>query len=179
MSRIGKKPVELPKGVDVKIQGRNITVKGSKGEMVFEHPFMVKVEVKDSIVTVTREGDSRDARARHGLVRSLIQNMVTGVSEGYVRKLEIQGVGYKAQAKGDKVTFNLGYSHPIVFEVPKGVVAQVDKKQTAITLTSFDKQLIGQVAANMRSLRPPDVYKGKGVRYAGEHIKLKAGKAAK
>lgn len=179
MSRIGKQPVKLPGGVDVKVAGRNITVKGPKGQLQFEHPLMVTVKVADGAAVVERENDKKDARARHGLVRSLLQNMVTGVTEGYTRKLEIHGVGYRAQVQGKKVVFNLGYSHPIEFDLPEGVAVEVDKKQVMMSLSGIDKQLLGQVAANMRALRPPDSYKGKGIRYAGERIRLKAGKSAK
>jgi large subunit ribosomal protein L6 len=179
MSRIGKLPVKIPGGVDVKVTGRMINVKGPKGQLSFEHPLMVKVAVKDGEAVVEREGDKLEARARHGLVRSLINNMVTGVSEGFTRNLEIHGVGYRAQAQGSKVVFSLGHSHPIEFDLPEGIKVEVDKKQTRLTISGIDKQLVGQVAADMRALRPPDAYKGKGVRYAEERIRLKAGKAAK
>lgn len=179
MSRIGKQPVKIPKGVDVKVDKRRVTVKGPKGELKMEHPDLVSVAVSDGQVQVERVNDTRDARARHGLVRSLVQNMVTGVSEGYKRDLEIVGVGYRAQVQGQKLTFNLGFSHPVEFQLPAGVVAEVDKKQTALALSAIDKQLLGQVAADIRALRSPDAYKGKGIRYAGERVKLKAGKAGK
>jgi large subunit ribosomal protein L6 len=179
MSRIGKKPVVIPKGVDIKVDKRRISVKGPKGELRIEHADMVSVEVGEGQAEVKRVNDSKDARARHGLVRSLLQNMVTGVTEGYKRDLEIVGVGYRAQVQGQKITFNLGFSHPVDFTLPEGIKAEIDKKQTALSLTGIDKQQIGQVAANIKALRPPDAYKGKGIRYAGERIKLKAGKAAK
>jgi large subunit ribosomal protein L6 len=179
MSRIGKQPVKIPGGVDLKVAGRMITVKGPKGQMEFEHPHMVTVAVKDGQAIVERENDKKDARARHGLVRSLVQNMVTGVTEGYTKKLEIHGVGYKAQVQGNKVVFSLGFSHPVEFAVPDGIKIEGDKKQVNLTISGIDKQLVGQVAADMRSLRPPDAYKGKGVRYSDERVRLKAGKAAK
>lgn len=179
MSRIGKQPVKIPGGVDVNVAGRLITVKGPKGQLKYEHPLSISVSVKDGEAIFEREGNRKETSAFHGLVRSLVQNMVTGVSEGYTRKLELRGVGYRAQVQGNKITFNLGYSHPIDFQLPDGITAEGDKKQVNITLSGIDKQLIGQVAADMRALRPPDVYKGKGVRYAGERVKLKAGKAAK
>ena len=179
MSRIGKKPVVLPKGVDMKVDKRRITVKGPKGELRMEHPDLVSVEVGDGQAEVKRVNDTKDARARHGLVRSLVQNMVTGVSEGYRRGMEIVGVGYRAQVQGQKVTFNIGFSHPVDFTLPAGIQAEVDKKQTSLSLSGIDKQMLGQVAADIRALRPPDAYKGKGIRYAGERIKLKAGKSAK
>ncbi len=179
MSRIGKQPVKIPSGVDVKVAGRMITVKGPKGQLVFEHPYMVTVSVGDGQAVVERENDKKDARARHGLVRSLIQNMVTGVTQGFTKKLEIHGVGYRAQAQGNKVVFSLGFSHPVEYQLPDGVSVEGDKKQVSLTITGIDKQAVGQVAAEMRALRPPDAYKGKGVRYSDERIRLKAGKAAK
>lgn len=179
MSRVGKKPVVLPKGVDVKVDGHRITVKGPKGELKFEHADRVSVAVQDGTLVVSRADEAKVVKSLHGLTRNLIANMVHGVSEGFKRDLEILGVGYKAQVQGDKVIFALGYSHPIEFQLPAGIKAEVDKKQTALSITGIDKQLLGQVAANMRGLRPPDAYKGKGVRYAGEVIKLKAGKSSK
>ena len=179
MSRIGKQPVVIPKGVDIKVDKRRITVKGQKGELKWEHPDLVTVAVVEGQAEVGRVNDTKDARARHGLVRSLLQNMVVGVNEGYKRSMEIIGVGYRAQVQGQKITFNLGFSHSVDFALPEGIKAEVDKKQTALTLEGIDKQMLGQVAADIRALRPPDAYKGKGIRYTGERIKLKAGKAAK
>ncbi|UCH80837.1 MAG: 50S ribosomal protein L6 [Nitrospiraceae bacterium] len=179
MSRIGKNPIEIPGGVDIKLQGNNLVVKGPKGELNWTHPQGIKVSVEDKSIIVERPDDSKEFRSLHGTVRSIIANMVTGTHAGYERVLEISGVGYRAQVQGQKITFTLGHSHPIEFSLPPGITAEVDKKQTNIKLTGIDKQLIGQVAANIRSLRPPNVYKGKGVRYAGEMIKLKVGKAGK
>jgi large subunit ribosomal protein L6 len=179
MSRIGKKPVEIPKGVDVKVQGRLLKIKGSKGELSWEHPERIKVKVEEGKAVVERPDDSKQSKAFHGLTRSLIQNMVTGVSDGYKKDMEIVGVGYKAQVQGNKIVFALGYSHPVEYVLPEGIKAEVDKKQVQLSLQGVDKQQIGQVAADIRRLRPPDSYKGKGIRYAGERIKLKAGKAAK
>ena len=179
MSRIGKQPVAIPSGVDVKLSGAVINVKGPKGELKWTHPEGVSVSVEAGQVVVARANDSKPVRALHGLSRSLIQNMVTGVSEGYTRVLELVGIGYKAQVQGDNVVFTVGYSHPVEFKLPEGIKAEGDKKQVTITLTGTDKQKIGQVAADMRAIRKPDAYKGKGVRYAGERVKLKAGKAAK
>jgi len=179
MSRIGKKPVVIPKGVDIKVDKRRVAVKGPKGELKMEHADLVKIEVAEGQAEVKRVNDTKDARARHGLVRSLLQNMVEGVTQGYKRDLEIVGVGYRAQVQGQKITFNLGFSHPVDFTLPDGIKAEIDKKQTALSLTGIDKQQIGQVAANIKALRPPDAYKGKGIRFAGERIKLKAGKSAK
>jgi len=179
MSRVGKKPVEIPKGVEVKVQGRLITAKGPKGELSWSHPDRVLVKVQEGKALVERADDTKPGRAQHGLARNLLQNMVTGVSQGYTRVLEITGVGYRAQVQGDKVVFSVGYSKPAEYTLPKGVKAEVDKKQVVLTLTGIDKQKLGQTAADLKAIRPPDSYKGKGIRYQGERIKLKAGKAAK
>jgi large subunit ribosomal protein L6 len=179
MSRIGKKPVELPSGVDVKLSGQNITVKGPKGELRWTHPEGVGISVESGQAVVTRKNDAKPVRAFHGLTRALLQNMVTGVSEGYTRVLELVGIGYRAQAQGDKLVLTVGYSHPVEFKLPEGIKAEVDKKQTTITLSGIDRQKLGQAAADIKAIRPPDSYKGKGVRYSGERLKLKAGKAAK
>jgi len=179
MSRIGKNPIEIPNGVDIKLQGNNVVVKGPKGELNWTYPQEVKVVVADKNITVERANESKQSRSLHGTVRSILANMVTGAHTGYERVLEINGVGYRAQVQGQKITFTLGHSHPIEFSLPQGINAEVDKKQTNLKLTGIDKQLIGQVAANIRLLRPPNVYKGKGVRYAGEMIKLKVGKSGK
>jgi large subunit ribosomal protein L6 len=179
MSRIGKKPVAIPSGVNVTVKKREITVKGPKGQLAWEHPDLVSVSVAEGAAQVERATDSKEARARHGLVRSLVQNMVTGVSEGFTRELEIQGVGFRAAVQGSKITFSIGFSHPVEFQLPKGVTAEVDKKQTSLKLAGIDKQELGQVCADIKALRPPDAYKGKGIRNAGERIKLKAGKTSK
>lgn len=179
MSRIGRKPVDIPAGSEVRVDDWKVTVKGPKGQLQWVHPDLVSVSVVDGKVVVSRTEETKAGRERHGLTRSLIQNMVTGVSQGYQRVLEITGVGYKAQVQGGKVVFSLGYSHPVEFPLPEGITAEADKKQVVLTLSGIDKHRIGQVAADMRALRPPDAYKGKGVRYAGERIKLKAGKAGK
>lgn len=179
MSRVGKVPVDIPDGVDVKIQKSLVTVKGPKGELKWNYPAGIKVSVQDKTVIVERPADTKQLRSLHGTTRSLIANMVTGTNTGYKREMSIIGVGYRAQVQGQKITFTLGYSHPIVFNLPEGVTAQIDKKQTQLTLEGTDKYLVGQVAANIRSLRPPNIYKGKGIRYADEVIKLKVGKAGK
>lgn len=179
MSRIGKKPIAIPAGVDVKIDGNTVWVKGSKGELQWSHPFSMSVTVDGGNLLVRTSGESKTERSLHGLSRSLIANMVTGVSQGYQRVLEIYGVGYRAQVQGSKIMLTLGYSHPVEFQLPSGISAAVDQKQTIITLSGIDKQQIGQVAANLKALRPPDIYKGKGIRYSGERLKLKAGKAGK
>ncbi|MGD0886514.1 MAG: 50S ribosomal protein L6 [Thermodesulfovibrionales bacterium] len=179
MSRIGKKPIDVPKGVDITVDGNTVQVKGPKGQLSWRHPERVSVLLREGKVLVQRSGDLKQDKSLHGLTRSLVSNMVTGVSQGYERVMEISGVGYRAQVQGSKITFTLGYSHPIEYQLPEGVSAAVDQRQTTLTLKGIDKQQIGQIAANIRALRPPDIYKGKGVRYAGERIKLKVGKAGK
>jgi large subunit ribosomal protein L6 len=179
MSRIGKKPIDIPKGVDVKIADTTVNVKGPKGELSSGFPVGVRVKVDEGKVVVERTGETKNIRALHGLTRSLISNMVSGVSSGYQRVLEITGTGYRAQVQGNKLLLSLGYSHPVEFILPPGIKAAVDQKQTQITLTGIDKQQMGQIAADLRALRPPDIYKGKGVRYAGQRLKLKVGKAGK
>jgi large subunit ribosomal protein L6 len=179
MSRIGKKPIDIPGGVEVKLEGNAVRVKGPKGELLWSCPEAVSISVDGGRVLLKRAGDSKPERSLHGLSRSLVANMVTGVSQGYQRVLEITGVGYRAQVQGNKIVFTLGYSHAVEFQLPPGITAAVDQKQTTLTLTGVDKQQIGQVAANIKALRPPDAYKGKGVRYAGQRLKLKVGKAGK
>ncbi len=179
MSRIGKKPIEIPDKVTVEITDGIIKIKGSKGELSWNYPDKIKVSVNDGQISVERSGDSKVERALHGLARSIINNMVVGVTQGYRKVLEIVGVGYRAQVTGSKIMLSLGYSHPVEFELPEGVNASVDQKQVQITLVGVDKQQLGQVAASLKDLRLPDAYKGKGIRYSGEKIKLKAGKAGK
>jgi large subunit ribosomal protein L6 len=175
MSRIGKKPISIPKGVQVGIQGQQVEVKGPKGRLELRVHDLCSVKLADGSVVVGRGAEHRTARALHGLTRALVANMVQGVTEGFERKLEIQGIGYRVQQAGRTLTFALGYSHPIVFALPEGVSAEVEK-QTGITLRGVDKYLVGQTAAQLRALRPPDSYKGKGVRYAGEVVRKKVGK---
>ena len=179
MSRVGKNPIHVPDGVDVKLQGSLITVKGPKGELKWNYAAGMKVSVEDNSIIVERPSDTKQFRSLHGTTRSIIANMVTGTSAGYERILEIIGVGYRAQIQGQKINFMLGHSHPIEFALPQGISAEVDKKQTLLTLRGIDKHLMGQVAANIRALRPPNIYKGKGIRYAGEIIRLKVGNAGK
>lgn len=179
MSRIGKKPIEIPKGVDLSVDNKTVKVRGPKGELSWVYPDRINVSVNNGIVVVERIGDSRLDRSLHGLTRSIISNMVTGVSQGYQKVLEIVGIGYKAQVMGSKLVLSLGYSHSIEFQLPEGIKASVDAKQTVITLTGIDKHQLGQVAENLKGLRLPDSYKGKGIRYSGERFKLKAGKAGK
>jgi large subunit ribosomal protein L6 len=176
MSRIGRKPVVLPKGVTLTQKAGKFSVKGPKGELSKPMPSGVAIKADGEKVVITRDDDSRENRARHGLVRAHLANMVKGVSEGWTRELEINGVGYRAEVTGDSVTFALGYSHPIVFKLPKSITAKVDKNR--LTLTSADRDELGQVSAKIRELRPPEPYKGKGVKYVEEVIKRKVGKAA-
>jgi large subunit ribosomal protein L6 len=175
MSRIGKKPITIPKGVTVKVVDRAIEVKGPKGQMRQGYPAGIDFELADgTLVAKTATGDPQLGKF-HGLARSLVANAVLGVTEGYKRELDIVGVGYRAELKGKQVIFALGYSHAVVFDIPNGIDVAIDK-QTHITVTGVDRQLVGQVAANIRRLRKPDPYKQKGVRYTGEVLKKKAGK---
>ena len=179
MSRVGKQPIPIPSGVEVAIEGARVRVKGPKGELLHEAPPSITVAQDGDTLVITRPDDERENRALHGLTRSLVANMITGVSEGYSRDLEIVGVGYRAIAQGPtKLELQLGFSHPVHFEAPEGITFEVPQP-TRITVRGFDKQLVGQVAANIRKIRKPEPYKGKGVRYAGEYVQRKAGKAAK
>ena len=179
MSRVGNAPITVPSGVDVSIDGSSITVKGSKGELSRELPGGVTASIEDGTLSVIRPDDSKESRAFHGLSRSLIQNMIVGVSEGFTKELQIQGVGYRATAKGSNaLELALGFSHPVSIQAPDGIEFEVPA-QTQILVKGIDKQLVGQVAADIRALKKPEPYKGKGIRYAGEHIIRKAGKAAK
>ena len=177
MSRIGRKPVQIPKGVTITLKDGMVTVKGPKGELIEKiHPD-VYVEVKDNQVVVTRKLDDTKYRALHGLWRALIQNMVLGVTNGFTKKLEIVGVGYRAEMKGTRLNLLLGYSHPILFAAPDGIKVEAPT-QTSIVISGAHKQLVGLVAAKIRSFRPPEPYKGKGIKYEGEYVRRKAGKAA-
>ncbi len=181
MSRIGKSPVTIPSGVEVTLNGTLVTVKGPKGTLTQEIDSCVAVTIEDNVITFSRESDAPNHRAMHGLYRSLINNMITGVSEGYKKELEVVGVGYRAAATGQLLELSLGYSHPIAIELPSEIKVSAETlkgKAPVVTLESYDKQLIGQVAAKIRSLRKPEPYKGKGVRFVGEEIRRKAGKAA-
>ena len=179
MSRIGMQPITIPSGVEVSIDGAKVSVKGPKGELAHEIVGGVSITRADDTLTVERVDDSRENRSLHGLQRSLIANMVTGVSEGFSKDLEIVGVGYRAQAQGpDKIEVLVGFSHPVHVQAPAGVTFEVPQP-TRIIVRGFDKQLVGQVAADIRKLRKPEPYKGKGIRYAGERVQRKAGKSAK
>lgn len=174
MSRIGKKPVAIPKGVTVQAGGTTVSAKGPKGELVVTLPPTIKAEVKDGTVVVTCTEDTVQGSSRHGLTRSLIANMLVGVEKGYSIELELQGVGFRAAVQGSKLTMNIGYSSPVVFEAPKGITVAV--KESIITVSGPDKQLVGDTAARIRSFYPPEPYKGKGIRYKDEHVKRKTGK---
>lgn len=178
MSRIGRLPVAIPSGVDIAIDGQAVTVKGPKGELKHVVAEPITIEKGDDSLEVKRPNDERQSRALHGLTRSLINNMVLGVTEGYEKKMEIHGTGYRVANKGGNLEFALGYSHPITVEAPEGISFAVETP-TRFSVQGIDKQLVGEVAANIRKLRKPDPYKGKGVRYAGEHIRRKVGKAGK
>jgi large subunit ribosomal protein L6 len=180
MSRIGKLPVTVPSGVDITIDGRTVTAKGPKGTLshTVVEPITVERDDNDGAVLVKRPDDERESRAFHGLSRSLVNNIVVGVSAGYEKKLEIHGVGYRVQLKGQNLEFALGYSHPVVIEPPDGITFAVESP-TRFSVQGIDKQVVGETAANIRKLRRPDPYKGKGVRYAGEQIRRKVGKTGK
>ncbi len=179
MSRVGKKPIEIPSGVDAKVETGKITVKGPLGEISQSVNPNLTIKKETNKLTVERPSNQKIYRELHGLTRNLIANMVTGVSKGYEKTLEISGVGFKASAQGTNLMLSLGFSHPIVYPLPKGINASVDAKHTLITLKGVDKQLIGQIAANLRSLKKPEPYKGKGIKYGNETIQRKEGKAGK
>mgnify|MGYP006286137169 CR=1 FL=1 len=177
MSRIGKQPIELPDDVEATIDGQTITIEGPEGELTREIPEEIGLTIDDDgILHVERPDDSRESRSQQGLARSLISNMVEGVAEGFTKELEINGVGYRAEKYGDYIRFDLGFSHPILFELPEQVDAELET-QTEIKLISPDKEMLGQIAAKIRDLRPPEPYKGKGIKYKDERIRRKVGKA--
>lgn len=187
MSRVGKVPIEVPDGIEVKLNGSTLTVKGSKGELEETFDSRMSIAVEKGSVTVTRVDDEKQSRALHGLTRALIANMVTGVSEGYEKILQLIGVGYSAELKGKNIIFSLGFSHQILFEAPDGIDFEIQKPdqvekaqfraiQSRIFIRGISKQLVGQVTANIRALKPPEPYKGKGIRIQGEYVRKKAGK---
>jgi large subunit ribosomal protein L6 len=178
MSRIGKRLITIPPKVTVEINGQQVKVKGPKGELSRELPSLVTVQKDGEALAVVRQDESRTARERHGLCRTLVANMVEGVSAGFTKKLEIQGVGYRAAAQGKQLTLNMGYSKPVEMTMPDGIQVAVEKN-TDITVSGIDKELVGNVAAKIRAVRPPEVYKGKGIRYLGEFVRRKAGKTGK
>lgn len=176
MSRVGRKPVTLPAGVEVKVDGKNlVTVKGPKGQLEQQIDERIKVEVKENEVILTRLTDNRKDRAQHGLARSLVNNMIVGVTQGYARKLEIIGVGYRAEKKGKKLVMNLGFSHPVEMEDPEGITTETPDANTVV-VSGIDKALVGNYASNIRKWRKPEPYKGKGIRYEGERVRRKEGK---
>ncbi len=179
MSRIGKQPVAIPANVQVSVDGTEVTVKGPKGQLSHTFPLDMSIKVDDGAVIVDRPTDQQHHRALHGMTRALIQNMVTGVSEGFERVLTIEGVGYRAEMQGTTLVMHLGYSHPIPVEPPADVEFVVEERGRIIRVRGIDKQVVGELAANIRKLRPPEPYKGKGVRYEGEYVRRKAGKAGK
>lgn len=178
MSRIGKMPITIPAGVEVKLNGNDVTVKGPKGELSYTHNADITVAVEGETLTVTRPTDNKEHRAMHGLTRTLIANMVTGVTEGYKKTLDINGVGYRAQKQGNNLVMNLGYSHQVIIPEVPGITIEVPAANQ-IVISGADKQLVGQFAADVRKKRPPEPYKGKGIKYSDEHIRRKEGKAAK
>ncbi len=179
MSRIGRKPVAIPSGVTVTVTGNKVAVKGSKGELSYEHLPLIAVTVEGSEVVIARTEESKAARERHGLTRALIQNMVTGVTDGYEKKLEVIGVGFKTAVKGQTLTLNIGFSHPVDFAIPQGVtITQDEKNKNILIIRGIDRQMVGQAASDIRALKPPEPYKGKGIRYSDEQVRRKVGKAA-
>ena len=179
MSRIGRMPVVLPKDVDVEIKGSYVRVKGPKGEMEHTFPAAMDISLEDGSIIVQRPSDDRTHRALHGMTRALINNMVHGVSTGFEKVLEVNGVGYRAEMSGENLVLNVGYSHPVVFEPPEGISFETDARTRQIKVKGYNKQLVGQVAADIRKVRPPEPYKGKGIKYLDEKIRRKAGKAGK
>ena len=176
MSRIGNAPVVIPSGVDVQIQNAGVTVKGPKGTLSFTIPAQIKVEQKDGTILFSRDTDIRSVRALHGLARSLVNNMVLGVTQGFTKQLEIRGVGYRAKVQGNNLDLSLGFSHPVLYPIEKGIDVKVENN-TKITVSGIDKQRVGAVAADIRAYYPPEPYKGKGIRYVNEQVRKKAGKS--
>lgn len=179
MSRIGRMPVVVPEGVDVRIKGSNVRVKGPKGELQHTFPADISISLDDGEIKVQRPSDAKHHRALHGMTRALINNMVVGVSSGFEKILEINGVGYRAELKGKNLVLNVGYSHPVEVEAPDGITFEVDNRTRQIRVAGYDKQVVGQIAADIRKVRPPEPYKGKGIKYLDERIRRKAGKAGK
>lgn len=178
MSKIGNMPVQVPKGVELKISGHSLKVKGPKGELAQDFHESLEIVQEENVIVVKRSSDDRITRSLHGLTRALIQNMVTGVTDGYSKTLELVGVGYRAEMQGKLLVLSVGYSHPILFRAPDGVNLEVIPKENKIVISGIDKQLVGAMAAEIRRVRPPEPFKGKGVKYSGEQIRRKAGKTA-
>ncbi len=179
MSRVGKAPIPIPKSVSVSIDNNSVTVKGPKGELARDFPPEIEIKEENGEIVITRNSDHRIHRAKHGLTRALLNNMVVGVSEGFKKELYIEGVGYRANLQGSNLVLSLGYSHQITFEPPQGISFEVDKSGRELAVLGPDKEVVGEIAARIRRKRPPEPYKGKGVRYVGEYIRRKAGKAGK
>jgi large subunit ribosomal protein L6 len=179
VSRVGRLPVGIPSGVDVKISGSHVRIKGPKGELEFTFSPEISIEVKDNEIQVSRPSDAREMRSLHGTTRALIQNMVTGVTDGFQKELQLVGVGYRANMSGSSLELNVGYSHPVVVAPPQNVTFEVGERNQQIIISGIDKQVVGQIAADIRKIRPPEPYKGKGIRYKDEYIRRKAGKAGK
>jgi large subunit ribosomal protein L6 len=179
MSRIGRMSITVPTGVTVSINKNSVAVKGPKGELSRDFPPEIEVVQEDGALNVKRNSDNRLHRSKHGLVRALLNNMVVGVSQGFKRELHIEGVGYRAGKQGSNLELNVGYSHPVVFEPPEGISFEVDKTGRELVVHGFDKELVGEISARIRRTRPPEPYKGKGIRYVGERVRRKAGKAGK
>ena len=175
MSRVGKKPISIPSGVKVAISGNTIKIEGPKGKLEYTFDSKFKVEIKDNKITVKRPSDDREFMSKHGLTRTLIQNMIIGVTEGHSKQLEIRGVGFKAQVQGNKITMQLGYSHPVIYDIPEGITVKTPKP-TEVHISGIDKSKVGEVAAEIRESYLPEPYKGKGIRYVGEYVRHKAGK---
>ncbi|WP_087130412.1 50S ribosomal protein L6 [Microbacterium esteraromaticum] len=178
MSRIGRLPIEIPAGVTISVSGREVAVKGPKGELTLELASPIEISVEESQVLVTRPDDERESRSLHGLTRTLINNNIIGVTQGYTKGLEVVGTGYRVQQKGNSIEFALGFSHPVLVDAPAGITLTVEGNNK-VTVSGIDKQAVGEAAANIRKIRKPEPYKGKGVRYAGEVVRRKAGKAGK
>jgi len=179
VSRVGRLPVDIPSGVDVNISGSHVRIKGPKGELEYTFSPVISIEVKDSQILVTRPSDAREMRSLHGTTRALLQNMVTGVTDGFQKELQLVGVGYRANMSGSNLELNVGYSHTVLVEPPQGISFEVGERNQQIFISGVDKQVVGQVAADIRKIRPPEPYKGKGIRYKDEYIRRKAGKAGK
>jgi large subunit ribosomal protein L6 len=179
VSRVGQMPVGVPSGVDVKINGSHVHIKGPKGELEFTFSPVISIAIKDNEIQVSRPSDAREMRSLHGTTRALIQNMVTGVTEGFQKELQLVGVGYRANMSGSNLELNVGFSHTVVVEPPQGISFEVGERNQQIFISGIDKQVVGQVAADIRKVRPPEPYKGKGIRYKGEYVRRKAGKAGK
>ncbi len=177
MSRIGNQTIPIPSGVEVNVKDGSVSVKGPKGNLSRVIPEGTAVKVEDGLISIERANDTKHVRSLHGLVRALVANMVSGVSTGFAKELEIEGVGYRAEVQGKQLKLLLGFSHPVVMDVPEGLTVSVDKRGVNVKIDGIDKEQVGQFAVNIRQHRPPEPYKGKGVRYAGEHIRRKAGKA--